>query len=42
MGPDRVHFGHSGLPKAPILFENWFRYKSHFLLNDIFIKNLNV
>ena len=29
-GPDRVLFGLSGLPMAPFLFENWFRYRSHF------------
>ena len=23
-------FGLSGLPMAPFLFENWFRYRSHF------------
>ena len=29
-GPDRVLFGLSGFPMAPFLFENWFRYRSHF------------
>ena len=34
-------FGLSGLPMAPFLFENWFRYRSHFakckIVNEFFL-----
>ena len=34
-------FGLSGLPMAPFLFENWFRYRSHFLQNTKFSMNFS-